>query len=227
LHPTGTTALGRQRHDAFYDVVNDRMLVFGGSTWFDYSPNLWELAWNRPEAASWVRLVSVETGPLATKVAWAANDGAGTPATIERSDDGHTWRPTDQVVADNQGTWTFEDARIVGRTAHSVRLVHGSVVSDPVAIAPYHAPAPGLELVSANPVLGSPTIRFTLESDASAQLEVFSVTGRWLAGYEVGALGAGSHVIGLQNVVQPLPGLYFVRLTQSGFAVTKKIVIVH
>lgn len=84
------------------------------------------------------------------------------------------------------------------------------------------APAPGptafaLERVRPNPArAGALTIRFALGDGADARLELLDVAGRTLDVRDVGAMGAGAHVVELAAGRTLSPGLYFVRLRQGG-----------
>jgi hypothetical protein len=60
LAPSGTTPPGREYHSAVYDSRRDRMLIFGGRTWFDASSEIWELSWNRPRHEN--PLAGIESG---------------------------------------------------------------------------------------------------------------------------------------------------------------------
>lgn len=93
------------------------------------------------------------------------------------------------------------------------------------------APAPnavsiGLEPVRPNPSRGTaPVVRFRLASAAPARLELLDVTGRCVTAREVGTLGAGQHAVGFGEESRLTPGLYWVRLSQSGAARVARFVV--
>jgi hypothetical protein len=64
-------------------------------------------------------------------------------------------------------------------------------------------------------VAGNLTVMFSLPSAASARLELLDITGRRVAGAEVGSLGPGSHAVNLAQGARIPPGIYLVRLTQG------------
>jgi hypothetical protein len=229
LHPAGSRALGREHHAALYDPRADRMLVFGGNTWFDRGPELWELAWNRAHAPGRIRLVSVEPIAGGSRVTWRATGGAGVVATVERGDGGASWFPIGEAVGDPLGTWVFEDRQTRGLGHRFDRLVidtpTGRVHSDPVRIEDLSPPAPILLGAGPNPTDGSPTLRFTLWSAEPATLEIHSVAGKRIGRFDVGSLGSGHHRFPLQGRIDPLPGIYVVRLMQAGHVAVKKMVI--
>jgi hypothetical protein len=75
-----------------------------------------------------------------------------------------------------------------------------------------------------NPSRGPLSVGLTLPSAEPARLELLDVTGRSVAEREVGALGAGYHVVGLTQR-KLAAGLYLLRLTQVGRTVTAKAVV--
>jgi hypothetical protein len=93
---------------------------------------------------------------------------------------------------------------------------------EPTPALPLH-----LEAVHPNPVLdGDVTIRFTLPTAETAQLELFDVRGRRLARHEVGSRGAGQHAVNLVTRRSLAPGVYLVRLAQGTDArVTRMVVL--
>ena len=56
-------------------------------------------------------------------------------------------------------------------------------------------------------------------------LEVLDVAGRRVFSREVGGLGAGQHLVRVDRATPP--GVYVLRLTQSGRAVTAKATLTH
>jgi len=84
-----------------------------------------------------------------------------------------------------------------------------------------------LEGLRPNPAVGEPVVSFTLPSAAPAQLQVLDVTGRvWLA-REIGALGAGKHLIRLSEAGSVPPGMYWLRLNQGGRSLLARGVVVR
>jgi PKD repeat protein len=69
-------------------------------------------------------------------------------------------------------------------------------------------------------------IRLSLPSGAdAAKLQLIDLGGRVVAEQEVGALGAGAHDARLEGNGKLSPGVYWVRLSQGGQAMTKRIVL--
>jgi hypothetical protein len=89
-------------------------------------------------------------------------------------------------------------------------------------------PSFALDGVWPNPITrAAPVVRFSLDSSAPASLELLDAAGRRLAGEEVGALGAGAHVVALTPRERLAPGVYLLRLTQSGRSRTGRAVVIR
>jgi hypothetical protein len=95
---------------------------------------------------------------------------------------------------------------------------------------PPGASAPRLELAGLrpNPSRASALrVQFTLPTNEPAQLELYDLSGRRLRTQDVGALGAGTHVVNLSAGSRIAPGLYLVRLTQGSASRTSRAVVVE
>lgn len=69
------------------------------------------------------------------------------------------------------------------------------------------------------------SVGFSLPTSAPAELALFDVLGRRIALREVGALGAGTHVVDLVGPVPFAPGVYFARLSQGARTEMVKVVV--
>ena len=85
-----------------------------------------------------------------------------------------------------------------------------------------------LEGVRPNPSRGERlTVSFVLPSGEPARLELMDVSGRRVVGREVGALGAGRHVLDLAGEGRLPPGLYLVRIAQGANARTARVIVLQ
>jgi hypothetical protein len=85
-----------------------------------------------------------------------------------------------------------------------------------------------LEGVRPNPTTGREfTVRFELPDGAPARLALFDMSGRCVAFREVGAFGAGRHVVNLGGEARFAPGVYVVRLTQGTMSRTGRAVVLR
>jgi choice-of-anchor C domain-containing protein len=93
-----------------------------------------------------------------------------------------------------------------------------------VAPEPFHAL--WLDTVRPNPTRGAAVVvSFTLPSPAPASLELCDVTGRRIATYELGSLGAGRHTQDISEARRLSPGLYLVRLRQGASTRVTRVVV--
>ena len=84
-----------------------------------------------------------------------------------------------------------------------------------------------LEGLRPNPAVGDVVATLTLPRAAPAQLELLDVTGRVWLGREVGALGAGRHLVRLGAAASVPAGVYWLRLTQGGHALLARGVVMR
>jgi hypothetical protein len=75
-----------------------------------------------------------------------------------------------------------------------------------------------------NPFNPSTTISFSLRNAVDVKLEVFNVTGQKVATLLNGVQAAGDHTVEF-NATNLASGLYFYKLSASGFTATKKMVL--
>ena len=89
------------------------------------------------------------------------------------------------------------------------------------AVTPTAAPALSLAGALAEPSHGSLDVSFSLAGATPARLELLDIQGRRVSAIEVGNLGAGAHTLRLGAA--PGPGVYFLRLTSDGQALTRRV----
>ena len=79
-----------------------------------------------------------------------------------------------------------------------------------------------------NPTTGRTlAVSFSLPTALPAQLEMLDVMGRLVARREIGALGAGHHVVDLASDRPLAPGLYLVRLRQGANARVSRVMVIE
>ena len=105
-----------------------------------------------------------------------------------------------------------------GHLGHRGREVTG--VGDPLLS--------GLSLaVRGNPVRDDLAAAFSLSDASPARLELTDLAGRTIAAREVGALGAGSHVVTLTSGPRLPPGIYLLRLSRGSRSLTVRAVVLR
>jgi len=89
--------------------------------------------------------------------------------------------------------------------------------------------APGFSLAGArpNPGRGDLQVSLSLPDAAPARIDVWDVAGRLLLTRDVGPLGAGSHLVDLAPTGRLPAGVYLIRLTRGGRALTARAVVVR
>ena len=101
-----------------------------------------------------------------------------------------------------------------------------TVFNPPVLSVPGPAPRPfGFDRVGPNPATGQVTLSYTLENWAPATLELLDPAGRRIMSLSVGAPGPGPRSTLLRADALRSPGLYFVRLRQSGRVAVAKVAV--
>jgi hypothetical protein len=160
-------------------------------------------------------LVDSETSSGVARLSWYASDAPSAGALVERRTDGSDWQALGAPVERGDGLFTYEDhVEAGGRFAYRLRLADGAVSAEVWLTIPG---VEGLHLAgfAPNPSVGALRVAFSLPSAAPATIEVVNVAGRRIARRDVGALGAGEHVIELAGDDRPAPGVYWIRLAQG------------
>jgi hypothetical protein len=147
---------------------------------------------------------------------------AGSPslrATVYRREGAGDWRPLGVVTADGRGYLRYTDGSVMTGTRYGYRLGimdGGEEVFAGEVWVTAEQPRFWLAGASPNPAHGGRlTVDFVLPTGERAQLELFDVTGRRVAGKEVGSMGPGQHTMDLSQGLRVPPGLYLVRLAQG------------
>jgi hypothetical protein len=70
-------------------------------------------------------------------------------------------------------------------------------------------------------------VTFSLPDAAPAQIGLFDASGRCVSSREVGALGAGRHVVSLARRARITPGVYFIRLRRNGQDIATRVAIIR
>jgi hypothetical protein len=117
------------------------------------------------------------------------------------------------------------DDRSGGAGIYAARLLPAGLV----AIEPPPRSMPGVALAAPrpNPASGRPSLAITLIAGVPARLEVLDLAGRRIAGRDLSALGAGAHVLDLDEAVGLPSGIYLVRLWQGTEQRTVRMARLH
>jgi hypothetical protein len=179
-----------------------------------------------------VSLASATAQPGLVQIEWSALPGTVLRARVERRAPGADWGARGEIAADGRGALVFEDRDVLPGARYGYRLAipapgGGDTRTGEVWVDVPASPALALEGLRPNPAAGDARVAFTLADDSPATLELLDVGGRRLLAREVGALGAGRHVMALEAGRPLAPGLWFLRLTQGGRSVTARAAVVR
>jgi hypothetical protein len=180
--------------------------------------------------ATLVSLLEVDARPGRVRLVWSLT-GGGTGATIYRHRGGAGWARMGYSLSDGTGRLRFEDCDVtagervgyrLGLSEDGVETMAGETWVDvPVSVF-------SLEGARPNPASdGRLAVRFTLPSAEPAQLEVLDVAGRRVTFHDLVGLGAGAHEFTVDAVRVWRPGVYLVRLQQSGRSLVSRIVLMR
>ena len=173
-----------------------------------------------------ISLVGTEAAPDHVTITWYAG---GTPATglvVEKREPGAAWVSVRDVLPDGRGMIEYRDSDVRPGLRYDYRLrvsEDGGVrwLGDASVVVPLENVLQ-LEGFHPNPAGRDVQLAFTLASREPATLAVFDVAGRRLFTRDVGAMGAGPHVVPLEHAGSLPSGIYMLRLTQGGRTVTRR-----
>jgi hypothetical protein len=78
-----------------------------------------------------------------------------------------------------------------------------------------------------NPAVDHVSAAFSLANDTPASLSLLDVMGREVSRRDVGGMGAGRHVVALDEGIRTPPGLYWIRLTQGTRSLMARAVVIR
>jgi len=118
---------------------------------------------------------------------------------------------------------------IAGEPQPFLAAIAAQVGSPVTGAPPGHVASPRITLRGArpNPTFAGLSAAFTLPDAASARLELSDLAGRRLLARDVGALGAGEHVVDLSGGRRLAPGVYLLRLTRGSESLTVRAVVLR
>lgn len=176
-------------------------------------------------------LVSATAQPDHVTLVWYDGGDASALGTVQKSLDGTSWQNLGAVLPDGTGRLTYVDRDVTPGGRYAYRLaISGS--SGAFTTAPTWVDVPvrarfALEGARPNPSLHGLTVGFALPDGAPATLALYDLAGRRLRAVAVGTLGAGDHVLRLDDGLALGPGVYLVRLTRGGESLVTRATLVR
>ncbi len=163
-------------------------------------------------------LLSSDVTSDRVSLAWQVSGAPGAIATLYRREEASGWQALGDFIADGEGRIAAEDASVAAGARYAYRLGWADGGAERFGPEAWiNVPASTLFALggfSPNPSPARAQVSFALGSASPATLEVLDVAGRSVVRQEVGAMGAGRHVLTLGAPLPP--GLYLLRLAQDG-----------
>jgi hypothetical protein len=178
-----------------------------------------------------------EANPGVAHVEWAVGNATGPYAGVYRRTPGTEWSSIATVQANASGVVSYTDATVPEGGQYGYMVVVPSELGTTFggetwvqvpaanAVIPDDGVSLALTRVAPNPAVGRFAITFTLPTAAPARLELIDLGGRRVLSRDVGALGAGSHRIEIDAARDRSLGMYFLRLSQGGQSVSRRVVV--
>jgi predicted small integral membrane protein len=201
LIPSGTSPSARYNPSAIYDLVRDRMVLFGGESESDLLNDVWELS-------------------LADTPAWAQLAPTGGPP-IGRGAHSAIYDPVHDSMVMFGGMGSSTNLNDVWTLGWSFNTAVGDRPVRPL-ISYLRPPAP-------NPTRGATTVTYALARAGRVQLGVYDVSGRLVRRLVDGERRAGTETVVWNGTAESgarlQAGVYFVRLAAPGFRETRRVVL--
>ena len=153
------------------------------------------------------------------RLAWYSLDAATLDASVYRRTASSAWQQLGAAVPDGREQLSFEDRGVVAGQRYGYRLgwqeQGREIFGAETWVDTPESPMFALYGLRPNPALGMLNVSFSLPTSGRASLEILDVAGRQVMFREVGSFGPGTHLVRLERG-QIRPGVYWLRLTQSG-----------
>ena len=175
--------------------------------------------------ATLASLIQADASAGLVRVRWQL--GQASSAQVERRTAASDWQALGVVYVDGTGQVTYEDRTVEAGTRYGYRLRLGGDASAPTA-GEVWVEVPGqyefsLGGVQPNPVAGAGALSLAVPDSQSSLLELYDAAGRRVSSRRL-SLGPGRHLVALDQGLTP--GVYLVRLTHGGHALTSRAVVV-
>ena len=177
--------------------------------------------------AALASLISADAGVDGVRIVWQLSE----PASFEtqRSEDraGGGWSRLGSATTDGSGRAVIEDRDVRGGTRYGYRLIQVEL-GRPVVLAQEWilVPAAGelrIAEVRPNPATGAVSLALWLGDSSPATIMMLDVAGRRVMMRRLEGLAAGSHTVRIDESAALSPGIYTIRLSQSGRTVRSHV----
>jgi hypothetical protein len=234
IHADGTRAAGfplagQEVPPAPYGGQQDMVITGDG---FGNALVAWRYDWAYVQrvgdnivTATTMALLSSQSLPDHVVLTW---QGSGpSQVSVERRTGAGPWIELARLSMDREGIVRYEDAAVEPGTSYGYRLsyVDGATTEHTTETTVLVPRAYTLALSGFRPNPASSAdmaISFELPSTAPGRLELLDVTGRRLAERDLSSYGAGRYTEHMTQGAHVSPGMYWIRLTHAGKALTAR-----
>jgi hypothetical protein len=203
------------------------VIVMGGAGSSAGLHDTWALYFDETTPTA-LALQAVDVAGDRVRIRWFGEAAPGFTQAFKRTSGG-PWAALATLTRDGSGFFTLEDSDVVagGRYAYRLGVAEGGRMRyyGEVSVDVPRAPALSLAGTRPSPASGPLVVSFALASNTPARLEVIDIQGRRVFMRDVGALGAGAHIVRLDPTGDLPAGVYLLRLDQGGRSATAKAVI--
>ena len=229
----GGLPTARQLSGFVFDPTRDRLYVMGGlqtpfgsgfGLFGSFTGDVFALRFSGPSGTQ-VAVRQSRVTPAMVELLWGGLTSSQ-PASVLRADGDGPFVTKASLTANAGGEIGFDDAAVVPgrRYRYALSLDGGARRLGETAVDIPFAPAFALAGAYPNPAVRDLSLAFSLLDASPARLDVFDLAGRRVAGRDVGAMGAGRHLLPLGRFA---PGLYVVRLSQGAHSATIRAAVVR
>lgn len=189
----------------------------------------WERTIALPTATQ-LALVGAEIVSGHPRLTWYSADGANEQMNLYRRAVPGDWALVGPIRANGTGMITYTDVdAVAGRSyEYQIGLLNGATETK-LGRVWVDVPATesfAIRSLSSGSANGELKFAVTLPAAGPAQLELLDVSGRRIAGQDLGTLGVGSHTVSFASSVAK-SGVYWARLSQAGHMASTRIVVVN
>jgi hypothetical protein len=181
--------------------------------------------------ATALSLASVDARSDAVTLRWQGVGAGALTASVYRRTESAEWQRLGDAEHDGSDRLAYEDRSVTAGGRYAYRLGWNEQGADHYSQESWvDVPATAtlsLEGLRPNPAVDALNVSFSLPSPSSASVELLDVTGRRVLDREVGSLGAGRHLVRLDNGSPVAPGMYWLRLRQGERSLMARAVVVR
>jgi hypothetical protein len=187
------------------------------------------LALDGPVATD-LALADATADPTGVSLRWFGTGAEGLAVAVERRTESTDWERLSDLTVDGTGTLRFRDDQVVAGTRYGYRLMVREGGAEHASGEAWIDVPTGLTLAiepRPNPAAGAARVVLTLPRAGATTLELMDLAGRRVLHRDLSHLGAGRHLVPLDETAGFAPGVYTLRLVQNGEARLTRVCLVR